>query len=181
MMTMPYAQASSRKARDETVKILADFGCESVGFMDEFKTHSVLLAFKWRGRAIQLRASATGWAETYLRRWPWTVRRRVDRSTYEKRALEQGIIAVNCILRDWVKGQITAIECGLMPFEHVFLAYTLTPSGKTLGELSNGMKPGQLGLLALPSGSPAIGARSIKWKAPVIESPRLGPHWPWIK
>ena len=29
-------------------------------------------------------------------------------------ALDQGLIAVNSILRDWVKGQITAIETGIL-------------------------------------------------------------------
>ena len=67
-MTVPYASATSgTAARDEITKLLRRFGCESVGFMDDFEDHSVLLAFKHRGRAIQLRASARGWAALYLR------------------------------------------------------------------------------------------------------------------
>ena len=33
------------KARDEVIAILRRFGCESVGFMDDFDRHEVLLAF----------------------------------------------------------------------------------------------------------------------------------------
>jgi hypothetical protein len=35
--------------------------------MDDFENHEVLLAFTHRGRQIQLRANAKGWAQMYLR------------------------------------------------------------------------------------------------------------------
>lgn len=76
-MAVPYASATSgAKARDEITKLLQRFGCESVGFMDDFASHSVLLAFRHRGRDIQLRASAKGWAQMYLKENPWNSRRR---------------------------------------------------------------------------------------------------------
>lgn len=132
---VPYANATTGyKAREDIAKLLEKFECQSVGFMDEFNTQSVLLAFTWRGRNVQLRASAKGWAAMYLRENPWNSRKRKPRAEYEQAALDQGMIAVNSILRDWVKGQITAIECGLMPFEHVFLPYMLTSSGVTIAE-----------------------------------------------
>jgi hypothetical protein len=31
--------------------------------------------------------------------------------------LRQGQVAVNSILRDWIKGQVTAVECGILSFE----------------------------------------------------------------
>jgi len=74
-MTIPYSGATSgAKARDEISSMLRKFGCESVGFMDDFEDHSVLLAFKHRGRAMQLRASARGWAAMYLKENPWPPR-----------------------------------------------------------------------------------------------------------
>ena len=49
-MVIPYANATSDlRARDEIKKILRRFGCESVGFMDDFERHEVLLAFIHRG------------------------------------------------------------------------------------------------------------------------------------
>ena len=129
-MTLPYASATSgTKARGEIISILQRFGCSSVGFMDEFETHSVLLAFTWRERPIQMRASAQGWANAWLKENPYSHRRRSTRDEWEASALRQGMIAINSILRDWVKGQITAIETGILTFDHVFVPHMLTADG----------------------------------------------------
>ena len=134
-MTTPYASASSgASARDEITKILRRFGCESVGFMDDFDKHEVLLAFTHRGRPIQLRASAKGWAAMCLKENPWTSRRRGSRVEHEQAALRQGLIAVNSILRDWIKGQVTAVECGILSFEAVFAPYMLAADGRQMIE-----------------------------------------------
>jgi hypothetical protein len=118
------------KAREEVTKVLRRFGCESIGFMDDFEKHEVLLAFTHRGRQVQLHASAKGWAQMYLKENPWTYSRRSQRVEYEQAALRQGHIAVNSVLRDWIKGQITAIECGILSFEAVFTPYMLTSDGR---------------------------------------------------
>jgi hypothetical protein len=133
-VTVPYSAATSgASARDEVTKILRRFGCESVGFMDDFEKHEVLLAFTHRGRPVQLRASARGWAQMYLREFPWN-RRRGAQIDYEQKALRQGLVAVNSILRDWIKGQVTAVECGILSFEAVFLPYMLGHDGRPLIE-----------------------------------------------
>lgn len=130
---VPYASAKSgTAAREEITKILRRFGCESVGFMDDFAEQSVLLAFSHRGRPVQLRASAKGWAQMYLKEQPWSSRMRVTPKQHEDRAVSQGLIAVNSILRDWVKGQITAVECGILSFDAVFLPYMLTSDGRPM-------------------------------------------------
>jgi hypothetical protein len=88
-MTIPYAAA----AREEVTKVLRRFGCESIGFMDDFEKHEVLLAFTHRGRQVQLDASAKGWAQMYLKENPWTYSRRSQRVEYEQAPLRQGHIA----------------------------------------------------------------------------------------
>lgn len=134
-MAVPYATATSgAKAREEITKLLARFGCADVGFMDSLRDHSVLLQFTHRGRTVQLRASARGWAQMFLREKPWNKRTRKPKHAYEKRALEQGVIAINSILRDWVKGQITAVECGMMSFEAVFMPHMLAGDGRSVLE-----------------------------------------------
>jgi hypothetical protein len=100
--------------------------------MDEFNNGVVVLAFRHRDINVQLRASASGWAQAYLRENPWTGRRRSSRQEWEQQALDQGMIAVSSILRDWVKGQVTAIETGILTFEHVFLPYMLTSDGRSV-------------------------------------------------
>ena len=134
-MSVPYAHASSGlKARDEITKMLQRFGCESVGFMDDFAEYSVMLAFRHHDRPVQLKASAKGWAAMYLRENPYTYRRKVNKREYEQAALQQGVVAINSILRDWVKGQITAVECGMLSFEAVFMPHMLTNNGQTVVE-----------------------------------------------
>jgi hypothetical protein len=43
-------------------------------------------------------------------------------------------VAVYSILRDWIKGQVTAIETGILTFEGAFLGQILLPSGRTVLE-----------------------------------------------
>lgn len=56
---------------------------------------------------------------------PWRFRLRCE---------ETGSKAVNSILRDWVKGQITAVECGVLSFDEAFMPYMLTADGDTVVE-----------------------------------------------
>jgi hypothetical protein len=149
---IPYASATTgAAAREEITKVLRRFGCESVGFMDDFEKHEVLLAFTHRGRPIQLRASAKGWAQMFLKENPFTFRRQGTRQDYEQRALRQGLVAVNSILRDWIKGQVTAVECGILSFESVFLPYMLTADGRPLVD-----RISEAGLLPAPKEQEAI-------------------------
>lgn len=133
---VPYENATSgAAARDEIVKLLRRFGCESVGFMDDFEHGEVLLAFKHRGRPVQLRASAAGWASLFLKTRPYNPRHhRKSRAEYEGAAQRQGLISVNSILRDWVKGQVTAVETGMLSFDHVFMPFMLLPDGTSVLE-----------------------------------------------
>ena len=141
MADVPYARATSgADAREEITRILRRIGCDRIGFMDEYADASVLMAFEHRGRPIQMRASAKGWAAWFLRENPWTVRRKCTNPEWKAKALAQGMIAVNSILRDWCKGQVTAVECGIMPAEAVFLAHMVTTSGQAVLELLDDKK-----------------------------------------
>lgn len=49
-MPAPCANAiTGYNAREEITRLLQKFGCEPIGFMDEFNWQNVLLAFTWRG------------------------------------------------------------------------------------------------------------------------------------
>jgi hypothetical protein len=133
-MTTPYSRATSTKAREDVTTMLRRFGCEQIGWMDSFADHSVLLAFTHRGRQVQLRASAHGWAAMWLKENPWSPSRRMSQPQWERAALDQGLIAVNSILRDWTKAQVTAIETGILSFEAVFSPFMLMADGKPLLE-----------------------------------------------
>jgi hypothetical protein len=47
-----------------------------------------------------------------------------------ERQLAQGRISVCSVLRDWVKAQTVAIECGVLQFEEVFMPHMLLPDGR---------------------------------------------------
>jgi hypothetical protein len=156
MSGVPYASATSTRSQDETKKLLLEkLGCEEAGFYDKPGTHEVLLQFKHRGRQVQLRVSATGWAQFYLKQHPWNYSRRGTRQAYEDAALKQGYIALNSMLRDWIKGQITAIECGILSFEAAFMPHMLTNDGRPLIERLKETdllpKPEQPKIVALPA------------------------------
>jgi hypothetical protein len=59
---------------------------------------------------------------------------RGSQADYQQAALKQGHVAVNSILRDWIKGQVTAIETGILSFEAVFMPYMLTADGRPVIE-----------------------------------------------
>jgi len=134
-LTTPYATATSgEKALDEIQKILGGFGCNKFGNFTDSDKGTVAVQFVYRERTVQVEASAKGWAAIYLRENPWSSQRRTTQVEYEKRAVEQGSIAVYSMLRDWIKGQITAIESGILTFEGAFLGQILLSNGKTVLE-----------------------------------------------
>lgn len=142
-MTVPYENANSATARHEIQQILRRFGCESIGFMDDYEEHSVLLAFRHRGHHVQLKASAKGWAAMWLKEHPYRDSRQGKKHQHEAKALEQGQRATNSILRDWIKGQVTAVEVGILTFEGAFLGQIMLPgTGKTvLEQITTGERP----------------------------------------
>jgi len=135
MKGIPYASASAgQRARDEITKVLLRFGCEEIGFKDNYSEHEVQLYFAHRGRQVQLHASARGWAQMWLKENPLSYRARKSKFEHEQDALRQGHLAVSSILRDWIKGQVTAIETGILSFEAVFLPHMITHDGRPLIE-----------------------------------------------
>lgn len=129
-MTLPYSSATSgSRAIDETQRILRDFGCTKFATGEDFETGELFLQFEHRGRLIHMKASGKGYAAAWLKENPWSSRRKGSRADWEAKALKIGSIAICSILRDWVKGQVTAIEVGMFTFEGAFLSHMMLPSG----------------------------------------------------
>jgi len=134
-MPVPYENATSGvAARSEVVRILRGYGCQSIGYMEHFDSHEIELAFVHRGRHYRLVASAEGWAALWLRANPYTQRSRVTEAAHRAKALRQGMVAIDSVIRDWVKGAITAAECGIMPFDAAFMPAALAADGRPLVE-----------------------------------------------
>jgi hypothetical protein len=130
-MPLPYATATAGdRALAELQKILSGFGCQRFGTMTDQVRGVTIVQFTWQTRTVSLEASWKGYAVAWLKAHPYTYRTRGTRQAYEERAQAQARISVCSILRDWVKGQVTAVECGIMSFEAAFLPHMLLPTGE---------------------------------------------------
>lgn len=134
-MPLPYENATSgNNAINEIQKMLRAFGCQRFATGEDYETGELFIQFEHRGRQVQLKASAKGYAAAWLKAHPYGPRTRSTRAEHEAKALRIGGTAVYSILRDWVKGQVTAIEIGMLSFEAAFLSHILLSSGHTVIE-----------------------------------------------
>lgn len=134
-MALPYENATSgNNAMVEIQKILKSFGVESFGQMLNYGTSELLVQFEYRGRQVSVRANANGYAAAWLKEHPHSNRTRATLKEHQAKAKEIAEVAVYSILRDWIKGQLTAVETGILSFEAAFLAQILLPSGQTVLE-----------------------------------------------
>ncbi len=149
-MTVPYEKATSgEKARGEITKLLRSMGCDEIGFQDRYSEGVLVVVFRIRGSVYKLEASARGWAKWWLRQNPHTSRHRSTKQEHEAKALDQGLIAINSVLRDYCKGMVTAIECGALSIEQAMLGHMLLGNGQTvMGHLV------ETSLLSLPAPEP---------------------------
>lgn len=134
-MTLPYENSSAgQNALAEAEKILRKFGCSNFGVMRDWDRGVVICQFQWKERRVSIEASWRGYAEAWLKEHPYSGRMRKTRHNHEMDAKQRGEKAVPSILRDWIKGQVTAVEVGIMPFEHAFMPHMLTHNGLRLAE-----------------------------------------------
>jgi len=132
---LPYETATSgERALQEVQKILLAFGCTAFGHMREVEKGELIVQFRYRDRDVSIKASAKGYAAMWLKHHPWNKYVRRTRVDHEKLALQIGSVAVYSVIRDWIKGQVTAVETGTLTFEGAFLGQILLPSGQTVLE-----------------------------------------------
>jgi hypothetical protein len=132
-MTLPYSSATSGTAAlEEVSKILKGFGCTRFGTMTDTTAGELIVQFSVNGRDVLVKASITGYAAAWLKDNPYNSRRQSTEKQHQAKALAQAEISVCSILRDWIKGQITAVQTGMLSFEAAFLAQLLLPNGETV-------------------------------------------------
>lgn len=134
-MTLAYSNTSAgQNALSEIQKLLRSFGCSKFGSMIDDNEKVLILQFERNGIPVSVKASMAGYAAMWLKENPYNSRRRCTRVEHERKAIEIANTAVYSILRDWVKGQIMAIECGILSFEGAFLGQIMLPNGQTVLE-----------------------------------------------
>jgi hypothetical protein len=135
-MPLPYENSTSgERALGEIQKILRGFGCNKFGSMVDDVERTILVQFEYRGRQCSVKASINGYAAAWLREHkPKRYSSAADDKAREQKAMQIASVAVYSILRDWIKGQVTAIETGILSFEGAFMGQILLPGGKTIEE-----------------------------------------------
>lgn len=134
-MSLPYENATSGGAALEDIrKLLTKFGCARFGTMTDIEHGEQVIQFSYRGHNVTARASYKGYAAAWLREHPYGARTRGTKTAHEAKALKQAEISVCSILRDWIKGQVMAIETGVLTFEGAFLSQILLSNGETVLE-----------------------------------------------
>lgn len=140
-MSLPYENATSgERALGDIQKLLRGFGCSKFGSMIDDGDGTVLVQFEYHGQPVHVKASTKGYAAAWLKEHPWTTRTKSTKVQHERKALDIASVAVYSILRDWIKGQITAIDTGILSFEGAFLGQLLLSSGKTVLEHAQASK-----------------------------------------
>jgi len=133
-MALPYENATSgNRALDDIQKILTKFGASRFGTMTDTEAGILLVQFTYRSRDVSISASVNGYAAAWLREHPYNPSRsRRSKIDHERFAMTQAQISVCSILRDWIKGQVTAVEVGLLSFDGAFLGQIMLPTGRTV-------------------------------------------------
>lgn len=136
MATLPYETATQgERALGEMQKLLRGFGCTKFGSMVDDTEGSILVQFEYRQRPVSVKASTKGYAAAWLRSHPYNSSyHRGSLIEHQRKAVNIASVAVYSILRDWIKGQVTAIETGVLSFEGAFLGVLLLSNGNTVLE-----------------------------------------------
>lgn len=142
-MSLPYESATSgKRAISDIERTLREFGCKKFGSWFDYEAATLEIQFEVRNRSVSLRASASGYAAAWLRKHPHTSRMRSTLAQHQQKASEIAEMAIYSILRDWIKGQVTAIETGLMSFEAAFMPHLMLPNGQRILDVVDEKFPG---------------------------------------
>lgn len=134
-MSLPYENSTTgERAVQDMQKVLRGFGCNKFGHMLDYSAGELLVQFECKGYPVSVKASISGYAAAWLRQHPYSYRTKGTKQKHEQKARDIASVAVYSILRDWIKGQITAVETGVLTFEGAFLGQILLPSGRTVLE-----------------------------------------------
>lgn len=134
-MSLPYENATSGGAALEDIrKLLTKFGCARFGTMTDAERGELVVQFTYRGRDVTAKASYRGYAAAWLKEHPHTNRTQATLTQHQRKAMAQAEVSVCSILRDWIKGQVMAVETGILTFEGAFLGQILLPNGRTVLE-----------------------------------------------
>ncbi len=128
---MRYAKqtvVSVDKSKGEIERILQRYGAEK--FMQGWDQEKAVIAFTYEGRTIQIKLPLPDKAD--FAQTPSKKRERSPEDTL--RHWEQACRQSWRALALMIKAKLAGVESGIATMENEFLAYTLLPTGETIGE-----------------------------------------------
>lgn len=134
MNKLPYEGSTAKAPLAELQRTLDKFGCTMFGTAKDTERGVTMVQFRWRGRNISIEASWNGYATAWIKAHPCKGYGSQAKAEHHAKALRQAQTSVECCLRDWLKGQVTAIDCGVMSFETAFMPHMLLADGRRVIE-----------------------------------------------
>lgn len=127
--TIPYQDSTAKAPLAELQRTLDKFGCSMFGTAKDTERGVTMVQFKWRNRQVSVEASWNGYAVALGKVRPCKIYGAQAKAEHHAKLLKQAQVSVECCLRDWIKGQTVAVECGVMSFEAAFMPHMLLPNG----------------------------------------------------
>ena len=116
------------RSRAEVERTLARYGASA--FMYGWNENAAVIQFAAHGRLIKFTLTLPDRADTKFRKTPTGLRRD---NAYAEKQWEQACRQKWRALCLVIKAKLEAVDAGIAIFEDEFLAYTVLPSGETVG------------------------------------------------
>lgn len=155
MSKLPYtnSQCNPVQAQARIQKLLVKFGVDRISFTLDVKRGELAVSFVYQGYPVKLPVNYVALADRYLAEDPYTSRKRTTEAEWIAAKRDISSRAAYSILEDFLKGAITMVEMGVLPFEDVFIGSFVHASGQRLGDMLTPNLPDFIhGRLALMEG-----------------------------
>lgn len=137
MLKLPYTNSKCNpvQAQQRIQKLLVQFGVDRISFTIDMKRGELVVSFTYQGYPVKLPVNYVALADRYIAEDPYTSRKRITEAAWIATKRDISTRAAYSILEDFLKGAITMVEMGVLPFEDVFIGSFVHTSGQRLGDM----------------------------------------------
>lgn len=137
MSKLPYTNSKCNpvQAQARIQKLLIKFGVDKISFTLDVKRGELAISFVYKGYPVRLPVNYAALADRYLAEDPYTTRKMTSKAEWIAAKQEIASRAAYSILEDFLKGSITMVDMGVLPFEDIFIGSFVHASGRRLGDI----------------------------------------------
>lgn len=137
MTRLPYmnSRCNPVQSQQRIQKMLVKFGVDRISFDTNLKDGELSIKFLYKGIPVKLPVNYARLADRYLDEDPYTDRKRISEEDWIANKREIASRAAFSILEDFLRGAITMVEMGVLPFEDVFIGSFINSKGIRLGDI----------------------------------------------